>query len=94
MAKIDIQSEIELKSGWSYEVKLDDKSSKYHYSVTLSRSDYDLWSQGRVPPEKVVKTAFEFLLEHEQASAILTEFDCAVIRRYFPEVDNELPKKL
>lgn len=93
MTKINIQTEIELKSGWSYEVQLDD-SSEYHYSVTLTRSDYDLWSQGRVPPEQVVETAFEFLLEHEPADSILTEFDCAVIRRYFPQVDDELPQKL
>jgi hypothetical protein len=75
-------------------VKLDEGSSKHQYSVTLSRSDYDQWSNGQVQPEQVIQAAFDFLLEREPASAILSQFDCSVIRRYFPEVDRELPKKL
>jgi len=49
---------------------------------------------GRVAPEKVVDAAFRFLLDREPASSILENFDCAVIRRYFPEVDRELPKMM
>lgn len=94
MANIDIQSVTETGNGWSYEVKLDQGSSQHQYSVTLSRSDYDQWSNGQVQPEQVIRAAFDFLLEREPASAILSQFDCSVIRRYFPEVDRELPKKL
>jgi len=94
MANIDIQSATETGNGWSYQVKLDQGSSQHQYSVTLSRSDYDQWSNGQVQPEQVIKAAFDFLLEREPASAILSQFDCSVIRRYFPEVDRELPKKL
>ena len=39
-----------------------------------------------------MKAVFEFLLKKEPASSILTDFDCSVIRRYFPEVDRELPQ--
>jgi hypothetical protein len=94
MANIDIQSETQLDNGWSYQVTIDDNGSKYHYSVTLNRSDYNLWSPAQVPPAKVIEAAFEFLLEREPASSILSRFDCAVIRRYFPKVDSELPLKL
>jgi hypothetical protein len=94
MAAIDIQSETANDEGWSYQVKLDENGSQRNYSVTLSRSDYEQWSNGEVPPQRVVEAAFEFLLEREPASSILSQFDCAVMRRYFPEVDRELPKKL
>lgn len=94
MANIEIQSATETDNGWSYQVKLDEGGSQHQYSVTLSRSDYDQWSNGQVKPEQVIQAAFDFLLEREPASAILSKFDCSVIRRYFPEVDRELPKKL
>ncbi|NBD32905.1 MAG: hypothetical protein GVY17_08080 [Cyanobacteria bacterium] len=94
MANIDIQSTTEGDNGWSYQVKLDEGRSSHQYQVTLSRADYEQWSQGQAEPEQVIRAAFDFLLKHEPASAILSEFDCSVIRRYFPEVDRELPKKL
>lgn len=94
MTNIDIQSATETDSGWSYKVKLNEGGSQQQYSVTLSRSDYERWSNTQVQPEKVIRAAFDFLLEREPASAILSQFDCSVIRRYFPEVDRELPKKL
>ena len=62
--------------------------------MTLSWSDYDLWSHGRVAPEKAVHAAFKFLLAHEPAMSILARFDCSLIRRYFPNVDRELPSLL
>ena len=68
--------------------------ANFSYQVTLSWPDYDLWSHGRVAPEKVVHAAFEFLLAHEPATSILSKFDCSLIRRYFPEVDAELPKMI
>lgn len=94
MAEIEIKSESEAGNGWTFNVEVDDNGRSHRYDVTLNWSDYDLWSRGQVAPEKVVKAAFEFLLEREPASAILSRFDCAVIRRYFPEVDKELPKLL
>lgn len=94
MAKIEIQSETPQDNGWSYQVKLDENGSQYKYSVRLSRSDYEQWSQGQVPPKEVIQGAFEFLLEQEPPSSILSQFDCSVIRRYFPQVDRELPKKI
>ena len=94
MAKITVETEKESDRGWTFCVEVNDAGQSHHYNVTLSWSDYDLWSHGRVPPEKVVRAAFEFLLKNEPATSILSSFDCAVIRRYFPEVDQELPKLL
>ena len=68
------------------------------YAVTLRDAGATTRHQVRVPPalisglgvdaddgERLVRTSFEFLLEREPATAILSEFDLDVIGRYFPE---------
>lgn len=94
MTTIEIDTETEGKNHWGYQVRVKEKGRTHTYDVTLNWSDYDLWSHGRVAPEKVVHTAFEFLLAREPATSILPKFDCSLIRRYFSEVDAELPKML
>jgi hypothetical protein len=54
--------------------------------VPASYGDEDL--------ERVVRTSFEFLLEREPASSIMREFSLDVISRYFPEYEDELPRRL
>jgi hypothetical protein len=94
MATIEIGVETEGKNCWAYEVTVRQNGEAFNYQVTLGWSDYDLWSHGRVAPERVVRAAFDYLLEKEPASSILPKFDCSLIRRYFPEVDRELPGKI
>jgi len=94
MAQIQIGTETPGNNQWSYQVQVNDEGRIYQYQVTLDWSDYDLWSHGRVAPEKVVHAAFKFLLQHEPASSVLSKFDCSLIRRYFPQVDKDLPKML
>lgn len=92
MAEIEIGQETEGTNRWSYKVNVFDAGKRHTYDVTLSFQDYDLWSHGSLAPSKVVEKAFRFLLERESADEIMSRFDCSVIRRYFPEVDAELPK--
>lgn len=94
MPEIEIGPEQEKPNHWAYHVRVFDAGRTHEYDVTLSFQDYDHWSRGRVSPSRVVQAAFEFLLEREPASSILAKFDCSVIRRYFPDVDRELPKKV
>lgn len=94
MTVIDIGTETEGHNHWGYQVCVRQKGHSHDYTVTLSWPDYDLWSHGRVAPEKVIRAAFEFLLQREPATSILPKFDCSIIRRYFPEVDAELPTML
>lgn len=91
MAEIEIGIETEAANHWAYEVRVFDAGRVHAYAVTLSFQDYDLWSRGQVAPSRVVEAAFEFLLDQEPASAIMSKFDCSVIRRYFPQVDHVLP---
>ena len=94
MAEIEIGTETEGEHGWSYEVSVFEGGRTHGFDVTLSFSDYDLWSHGRVPPSRVVEKAFEFLLDNEPPGDILSRFDCSIIRRYFPDVDQDLPKRV
>ena len=94
MPRIDITTEVDGNHCWEYEVSVAESKNSFDFKVTLSWSDYDLWCHGRVAPQRVVQAAFEFLLSRENASSILSKFDCSVIRRYFPEVDRELPKMI
>ena len=91
MPTIEILTETEGRNCWSYHVRVDNGGRQYEFRVSLSWSDYDLWCHGRVAPQNVVRAAFEFLLAREPAGEILPKFDCAVIRRYFPDVDKQLP---
>jgi len=94
MAQITVKTETDSSRGWTFAVELADNGRTHEYTVMLSWSDYDHWSHGRVAPERVIQAVFEFLLERESAGQILSKFDCAIIRRYFPEVDRELPKRV
>ncbi len=69
----------------SYDVTVDG-SSHHRVSVPDRFGDEDL--------ERVVRESFEFLLEREPASSILPEFSLDVIGRYFPEYENDLPRRL
>lgn len=43
--------------------------------------------------EGLVRESFEFLLQREPASAIMSEFSLDVIERYFPEYREEMGRK-
>lgn len=94
MRRIEVKTETEGPRSWAFEVQVTEKGEVHDFSVTLNWSDYDLWSHGRVAPERVVKTIMSFLLKHEPADAIFRKFDCALVRRYFPQVDKDLPGML
>jgi len=94
MAEIEVGQETETDTSWQYDVTVFDAGRTHRHTVTLSFQDYDLWCRGRVSPSRVIEAAFKFLLQHESAEEVLPKFDCSVIRRYFPDVDAELPKLL
>jgi hypothetical protein len=49
---------------------------------------------GDVAPEELVRTSFEFLLEHEPATSILRTFSLDVISQYFPGYPAEIGARL
>ena len=63
------------------------------HSFTTSKSADDMYA-AVCDLERVVRVSFAFLLDREPASSIMREFSLDVIQRYFPEYEDELPRRL
>jgi hypothetical protein len=74
-------------SGYRCTVDVSDASGKSHHVVRVSGKDFQRWGRGR-SAEELVRDSFAFLLEREPKESILTDFDLALIRRYFPDYDG------
>lgn len=64
------------------------------HTVTLMLEYYQKLTGGKVSAETLIEKSFEFLLEHEPNTAILSRFDLSVINRYFPDYERAIRKKL
>jgi hypothetical protein len=64
------------------------------HEVTLEPGYHQRLTGGAVGPEVLVEKSFEFLLEREPNTSILSRFELPVIGRYFPEYEDEIRKRL
>lgn len=64
------------------------------HNVTVKPAYYQKLTGGNVPAETLVEKSFEFLLEREPNTSILSSFDLTVINRYFPEYERTIQKRL
>ena len=94
LAEVDITTETEGSHNWLFEANVFAGGRLHRLELTLSFQDYDLWSHGRVAPSRVAAAVVRYLLERADADAIAERFDCATLRRTFPEIDAELPAQL
>jgi hypothetical protein len=92
MATIHIGQETESVNCWVYQVQVRTRRQQYAFAVTLNWSDYDHWSHGRVSPSVVVDAVMRFLLEKQPPEELAEKFDCAIVRRRYPELDELLPE--
>jgi len=56
--------------------------------VTLTDDYHQKLTGGKVSPEKLIEKSFDFLLERESNTSILSHFELSVIARYFPEYEK------
>ena len=77
----------------TYEVVVSGETETVH-RVRMSPDYYRKLSGSTVTHEWVLIQAFQFLLEREPNTAILAEFDLAVINRYFPEFEAAMEQRL
>ena len=78
----------------TFAVVVQDATGESRHQVTMASETWVRLTRGRHEPERCVEAAFQFLLEREPKEAILARFDIAVIQRYFPEFERELPRFL
>ena len=77
-----------------FDVRLHERGGDTSHRVTVPE---DLIEELQLPEddlETVVRESFEFLLEREPASSIMSEFSLDVISGYFPEYPQELSRRL
>jgi hypothetical protein len=58
----------------------------------VTQDYYEQLTGGAIPAAKLIKKSFEFLLAREPNTSILSEFDLAVISRYFPDYVQEMKR--
>lgn len=96
MAEVRIQSETEIPQGWRYvvEVMADGEAPSVH-RVRLAWVDHNFWAGERaVAPSRVAQAVVEFLLEARPDDELPDRFDAAMARRWAPEIDRELARRL
>lgn len=64
------------------------------HTVKLSSEYYQRLSGGKVAPETLIEKSFTFLLEREDNTLILSNFELPLISRYFPDYEKKIAKIL
>ena len=77
-----------------FEVIVRAGNGETRHNVTMARDTCERLTMERHTPEYCIEAAFQFLLDREPKESILRRFDIAVISRYFPEFERELPRYL
>jgi hypothetical protein len=77
----------------SFEVSVNVGTTTKH-KVTLSEAYYRKLTDGIASPELLIQKSFEFLLEREPNTSILSTFELQVISRYFSEYESAIGKML
>ena len=78
----------------SYRVTVVDRGRHTTHIVTVTSPDLDRYAPAGTTAERLLEASFEFLLEREPASSILSTFALPVIERYFPEYPREIRKRI
>jgi hypothetical protein len=76
-----------------FTVTVNDGTSATVHTVRLSEADHRRIAPG-TDGARLVEESFRFLLEREPKESILRTFDLTVIRRYFPEYDEEIRSRV
>ena len=72
------------KSQDTFEVVVTTQSTTTH-SVSISDAIHTQLTNGKISKETLLEKSFEFLLEREPNTSILSQFKIEVISQYFPD---------
>ena len=84
---------VENTGAGTYQVTVGGASTTVH-SVTVTPAYLQKLPGGRASAETLIEKSFEFLLERESNTSILSTFDLPVIQRYFPEYERTISAAL
>lgn len=91
---IDVRHERETPRGWCYDVVLTRDGGASEHAVTLSWADHDHWTGGASAPSRLMELLLGWLSEEHPEFAWPARFDAATLRRWFPDVDETLGRRL
>ena len=77
----------------TFDVTVEDLVTTNH-RVMVSSDYHQKLTGGKVSAETLIEKSFEFLLERESNTMILSSFDLSVIGEYFPEYESDIVKRL
>jgi hypothetical protein len=81
--------------GWACSVRVRDGTTETEHEVDIRPSDAAAHGVRSVDDaERLIDETFTFLLEREPKESILRTFDLDVVRRYFPEYEREIRRRL
>jgi hypothetical protein len=64
------------------------------HTVTVDPAYYEKLTNKKVSVERLINQSFEFLLQRESNTSILSHFDLPVISRYFSEYEDTIQRML
>ena len=67
-----------------------ESSLNSNHIVTLNDDTYFEMTKGIKSKEELILFSFKFLLERENNTSILSNFNLEIIQNYFPEYKNEI----
>ncbi|MFP3870849.1 MAG: hypothetical protein ACLFVT_08245 [Syntrophobacteria bacterium] len=85
--------EVNQKDAETFEVTVKESTTTRH-TVRLKPDYYQKLTGGRVSAQRLIEKSFEFLLERESNTMILSRFELPLIARYFPEYEENIVKRL
>jgi hypothetical protein len=86
--------EVKKKDQEEFRVTVEEKGASKEYMVTLEDSYYQDLTQGKITKEELIEKSFRFLLQRESKESILSQFNLKVIKRYFPEFEEEIRRAI
>ncbi len=81
------------KDSETFEVTVIASTTTTH-TVKLKPDYCQKLTKGKVSPATLIENSFEFLLERESNTMILSRFDLPLIGHYFPEYEKTIVKRL
>lgn len=85
--------EVVKKDAETYRVTVKDSTITTHI-ITLTDEYYQDLTGGKTSAETLIEKSFEYLLEREPNTMILSQFDLPVIGDYFPEYEKVIAERL
>ena len=72
-----------------FEITLNKKSITKHI-VLVTDEYHDTLTKKKISKKKLLEYSFQFLLDREPNTSILSFFELNIISKYFPEFENEI----